>query len=83
MTVKFYEPAGLVDPKKPRCASVIPNIATEPVSVIRCPSQVEVETIVVQLDTEEFVALDFCRSCRESYRLKRDAKLGVVGGIKR
>jgi hypothetical protein len=82
VTVKFYEPAGLVDPKKPRCALVILNIATEPTSVIRCPSQVEVETIVVQLDTGEFVGLDFCRSCRESYRLKRDERLGVIGGVK-
>ena len=82
MSVKFYEPAGLIDPKKPRCASVIPNIATEPVSVIRCPSQVGVETIVVELDTGENAALDFCQSCRADYRRKRDEKLGVIGGVR-
>lgn len=81
--VKFYESAGFIDPGKPRCAYVIPNIATEPVSVIRCPSQVEVETLVVQLDTEEFVALDLCQTCRVSYRRKRDEKLGVIGGVAR
>ena len=78
MTVEYYEPEGYIDSSQPRCDSVVPNIATEPVSIIRCPSQKEIQTIVVELDTKEMATVEFCQSCRENYRRNRDGKLGVT-----
>ncbi len=68
MILQVIEPKGLIDNTKPRCSSVIPNIATMETSIIRCLTQESIETIVVMLNTNQFAVVEFCKSCAEDYR---------------